>query len=468
MSRFCAGTGKRLPTGSAPGPGSGLEPPTGNCRSAESTPEHRRCWSSGEKLHMTFSVGVPKDLAGLVAAIGSRRSHSLHVWSKEQVANTWGERCAKRTMLMKFWWSPRNMLMRLPVTKSYKAMSTLKPLVMRKSSVQFTDSDDSFGKGSKFLVSRKPGLLSSYLSTHVVPDWEAPQTAHCGLVRSHERPNIGKVSTSVECVQVSVLPSSTVTNPSFLPISRVPGRVGWNSNWRAPLLDSSSFRACGTCCPTGASVTRRRRNNVAVWCNASSGSASPAGDAAASQPVPGSGHLLPSGAKETPEGPEELPDDGGQNCGAAAGDEPPCAVSRRRLRFVDGGTHGRSALRENKVTPPCAPLCVALAHNSCSLADAGNSAKLRRSPCVQRRSARRRMPPCTESSGPKGLCRLAGSTVQDRRGSHMPRLGNCFCSSWQRSSSVILPAGLPAPTCRKREAPGPCCSSVDCNSTTQP
>merc|ERR1719188_1721305 len=137
-----------------------------------------------------------------------------------------------------------------------------------------------------FLVSRQPGLLSSYLSTQVVPDWEAPTTAHCGLVRSHERPKIGNLSTSVECVQVSVLLSSTVTTPSFLPTSKVPGRVGWNSNWRAPLLDSSNFRAWGTCCPTGASTTPRRRKSVAVWCNASSSSAPP-------QPAPGSGHLFP-------------------------------------------------------------------------------------------------------------------------------------------------------------------------------
>eukprot|EP00959_Pyramimonas_sp_CCMP1952_P305100 6385342-Pyramimonas_sp.AAC.1 len=73
----------------------------------------------------------------------------------------------------------------------------------------------------------------------------------------------------------------------------------------------------------------------------------------------------------------------------------------------------------------------------CAPAGAGSCAMLRRSPCVQRRSARRRRPPCAESNGAEGLRRLAGNTWQGWQPSHTPRPGSCFCSSCRRRAEVL-------------------------------
>mmetsp|Transcript_8035 Transcript_8035/g.22903 ORF Transcript_8035/g.22903 Transcript_8035/m.22903 type:complete len:265 (-) Transcript_8035:185-979(-) len=178
--------------------------------------------------------------------MGSRKSHNLHVWSNDAVANKCGEQFAKRRMLMKFWCSPLNVFVLCPVTMSYSPTSTQKPLVMKKSSVQQTDKDERCGKRSSRTCSMQPGLDSSYRAMHVVPDCDAPTTAHCGCVCNHARPKIGYESTSKTCVWVSFSWSRTAITPSLRPVSKVPGRVGWNSNCRTPLLERRSRRACGT------------------------------------------------------------------------------------------------------------------------------------------------------------------------------------------------------------------------------
>mmetsp|Transcript_6826 Transcript_6826/g.18369 ORF Transcript_6826/g.18369 Transcript_6826/m.18369 type:complete len:214 (-) Transcript_6826:180-821(-) len=124
---------------------------------------------------------------------------------------------------------------------------------MKASSVQRTESEERWWKGCSRMCSMESLLDSSYRRTEQFPDCEAPTMAHCGEVWSQASPRIGWLSTSMACVSSSRSWSTTATTPSFLPISMVLRRIGWNSNWRTPLLQWSSRFSCGTCSSRGRS-----------------------------------------------------------------------------------------------------------------------------------------------------------------------------------------------------------------------
>mmetsp|Transcript_93319 Transcript_93319/g.260935 ORF Transcript_93319/g.260935 Transcript_93319/m.260935 type:complete len:271 (-) Transcript_93319:1434-2246(-) len=133
-----------------------------------------------------------------------------------------------------------------------------------------------------------PGVDSSYRTMQVVPDCEAPTTAHCGCVCSHANPKIGYESTSKTCVNVSALWSKTAITPSFRPANNVPGRVGWNSNCRTPLLESNKRRACGTTSSsaTSGAVIADLLIGLRSHSPLCSATASPEGNAASSKGAP--------------------------------------------------------------------------------------------------------------------------------------------------------------------------------------
>mmetsp|Transcript_60142 Transcript_60142/g.154836 ORF Transcript_60142/g.154836 Transcript_60142/m.154836 type:complete len:433 (-) Transcript_60142:190-1488(-) len=286
---------------------------------------------------------------------------------------------------------------------------------MNASSVQRTESEERWWKGCSRTCSMLFSRISSYRRMEQLPDCEAPTTAHCGCVWSQARPRIGWLSTSRACVCSSVSRSATATTPSFLPISTVLGRIGWNSNWRTPLLQCSSRVSCGT---------------------------GPASFVSFMWPVVPYRHLLAA-------------------CTAAGG----------------GGTAGVAS--RSKSTALHRPFSGETCRSVMSQPDLGATwppRRCTRSPCVHLRSSKSRLRGSTDSiivSAPApaaavGVCKLAGRTGL---GGQKPMDGAFAESSRQSSPRVSSSAGLCRPTWTHREAdfgaPGPWSDSTQ-SSTSQP